>query len=65
MGTTYKGDSISTTGENYIFVFEVDAKARGEFTLTIFDQTNFKNNKVEYEYKNYKFSPKNIDNNYI
>ncbi len=65
IGTSYKGDLISTEGENFIFVFEVDLKAKGEFTLTIFDQTKFKNNKVEYEYKNYKFSPKNIDNNYI
>lgn len=64
IGITYKGDSISTEGDNYIFVFEVDSKSKGEFTLTIFDQLNYKNNKVEYEYKNYKFTPKNIDNGY-
>ena len=61
IGISYKGDKVSTNAENYIFVFEVEAKIKGTFTLNIFDKINYKNDIAEYEFKTFNFKPTNID----
>ncbi len=61
IGVTYKWDNISTTGDNYIFIFEVDANEKGSYSLSVFDQMDYKNDKLEYIFKNYEFKPTNID----
>ena len=64
IGISYKGDNISTNAENYIFVFEVETKDKGNFTLNVFDTINYKNDIAEYEFKTFKFKPTNIDSSY-
>ena len=64
IGLSYQGDIITSNGNDYIFVFEVENNLKGKFTLNIFDKVNYNNNDAEYVFKKYKFTPTDIDINF-